>query len=101
MKYLKLFENSTYYPTFSPHVINTYNKENLHPNLKFKIGDYVRFLGGKNIYEITSYHTDIYKWYLTDTLELDGYRQPDQFWIDSDDIELVPDYEISAIKYNL
>lgn len=113
MKHLRLFEskpnvyrNISRYQYSHPerNIINQYNKQNLHPNLKFKIGDYVRFVWGtnnKNIYQIVAYHSDLYKWYLSDTLELNGFRQPDQFWTDSDDLVLVPEHEIEAMKYNL
>jgi hypothetical protein len=108
MKYLKLFDSRSIskFEDDEPekNIINIYNKENLPPNLKFKIGDYVRSTWAyniKNIYQIVAYNSYLHRWYLADTLELNGFSQPDQFWIYTADLVLVPEYEIDAIKYNL
>lgn len=66
---------------------------------KIKAGDYVRFINGKFIYQVLC--QDNTGFYLEDTLELNGYKQPDQFWIKPEELELVPEYELDAIKYNL
>jgi hypothetical protein len=89
MKHLKIFENFE------------------DQKSKFKINDYVRFKGQNLIYQILGCNSYLMgednspKLYLSDTLKLAGYARSDEFWIDSINLELVPEYEIEAIKYNL
>lgn len=75
--------------------------ENLSEDSEFKIGQYVRFSDGYYIYQVTQYNEDLNKYYLEDTLQSDGYKRPDLYWIPSYNLKIVPEYEISAIKYNL
>jgi len=75
--------------------------EKISGDYEFKIGDYVRFSDGYFIYEITHYNNDLDKYYLEDTLQPDGYKRPDLYWIPSYNLKPVPEHEISAIKYNL
>lgn len=83
MKYLKRFED-------------------LSETSEFKIGDYVRLKHSSNyIYQITNYNELLNKWYLEDTLETNGYRRSDVYWVPEHRLILVPKFEIDAIKYNL
>lgn len=86
MRYIKIFENTI-----------------LRAERGLKVGDFVRLFNGKYIWQIISkdQETSPPLFYLEDTLELNGYKQPDQFWIRPMDLELVPEYEVDAMKYNL
>lgn len=76
--------------------------EDISKTPKFEIGDYVKLKNSRNyIYQITDYHTVLDKYYLEDTLETDGYRRDDIYWVSEDELILVPQHEIDAIKYNL
>ena len=81
---------------------------------KFKIGDYVRFhlyIEPKTTVLIKVIQWDILQIFEIDTAEdrrpyhvklVDNSQRTDTtYWIPEINYELVPDYEISAIKYNL
>jgi hypothetical protein len=76
--------------------------EDISKTPKFEIGDYVKLKNSRNyIYQITDYHTVLDKYYLEDTLETDGYRRDDIYWVSEDELILVPQHEMDAVKYNL
>ena len=76
--------------------------EDISKTPKFEIGDYVKLKNSRNyIYQITDYHTVLDEYYLEDTLETDGYRRDDIYWVSEDELILVPQHEMDAVKYNL
>ena len=95
MKYIKTFEIHVV-DLDNPHLVK-YNN-NLPIDSKFKIGDYVRLKDDseKNIYKIEYYH-DIKKYHCYIN-KINFYSKS---WIEEDKLEFVPDYEVSANKYNI
>jgi hypothetical protein len=85
MKYIKLFE------------INEYTSPPL-----YKKGDYVRispFIPKSEIYEIVSieYGNRTYDYWLRSSTTRESYVD----WVEEHKLELVPEYEVMANKYNL
>ena len=97
MRYIKLFETPFIHDLFS--------------QAKFKVGDIVRtkdnlglfdeeLMPGHNYFNITdinSVYDDGYNFLLHNIITPDVM----DFYEKQDNIELVPDYEIAAMKYNL
>lgn len=76
--------------------------EDISKTPKFETGDYVKLKNSSNyVYQITDYHTVLDEYYLEDTLETNGYRRDDIYWVSEDELILVPQHEIDAFKYNL
>lgn len=76
--------------------------EDLSETPEFKIDDYVRLKNSDGyIYQLTMYNNALNKWGLEDTLETDGYKRSDVYWMPDHRLILVPKYEMDAIKFNL
>jgi hypothetical protein len=73
--------------------LNMDSCEDLLKDYKYKIGDYIKIHG--DILEIIAIDTDDPKnpYYISSSF--------DSYWTDSYYFDLVPDYEVDAIKYNM
>ena len=113
MKYIKTFENQVnyLYADSSPLKSSSedLSKMGYPERFKFKFDDYVRFKSSKfaNEYEGLIFQVKVIDASVGVNLvyRLDSVfeKGPNRFttWAAEDKLELVPDYEITAIKYNI
>lgn len=91
MKHLKTFEHYKLYT----------NNDVLPPHLPFKLGDYVYVKGdeNKNIYKIAYYDEQMKMWFIDDAYLT---KKPEmRRRVPYTKIELVPEDELNAAKFNL
>lgn len=92
MKYLKTFEDIGVYIN----VNNADQYKDLLRTYRFKPGDHVKFDNLEKIYKVKGINTnDPYQPY--EVVDENGITYPTH----GRNLELVPDYEVDAIKYNL
>lgn len=77
--------------------------KSIYDNMKFHVGDYVKSLEYGRLFHDKIFKVDIVE--LVEFGRLNYHIQciddDSKFWVREKDIELIPDYEIAANKYNL